>query len=83
MTDGTSNTILSVHAPEQVPWAAPRELRFRACQALPPALPRIRTVEAVADRLDAVEHKLYPDCAERLRQAVEAYDELKNALTPQ
>ena len=28
ITDGTSNTILHVHATEQVPWAAPRELPY-------------------------------------------------------
>ena len=28
ITDGTSNTIMAVHAAEQLPWAEPRELRY-------------------------------------------------------
>lgn len=48
---------------------------FKACQALPPALPKVRTIEAVVARLDDVEHR-YADCAERLRRVVEAYERL-------
>jgi hypothetical protein len=36
ITDGTSNTILYVHATEQVPWASPRELPYRPDLPLPP-----------------------------------------------
>lgn len=36
VTDGTSNTILFVHAQQQVPWAAPRDLPFNPNQPLPP-----------------------------------------------
>ncbi|MBN9120633.1 MAG: DUF1559 domain-containing protein, partial [Planctomycetes bacterium] len=35
ITDGTSNTIMAVHAAEQVPWAEPRELKYGADSALP------------------------------------------------
>jgi hypothetical protein len=33
--DGTANTILVVHAAEEVPWAAPRELRYDPNGPLP------------------------------------------------
>jgi len=43
VSDGLSNTILMVHATEQVPWAAPREFPYSANAPLPklghPALP--------------------------------------------
>ena len=35
ITDGTSNTILLVHAAEQVPWAEPRDLRYDPNGPLP------------------------------------------------
>lgn len=35
ITDGTSNTILMVHATEQVPWAEPREFRYSDTAPLP------------------------------------------------
>ena len=35
VSDGTSNTIMMVHANEQVPWAAPRELRYDPNGPLP------------------------------------------------
>jgi hypothetical protein len=35
ITDGMSNTIMAVHATEQVPWAAPRELKYSPRGALP------------------------------------------------
>lgn len=67
----------------------PTPLRFRACQALgvsPPALPGVRTIEMLRDsnkhlegRNDELERK-YLDCAERMRLAVVAYDELRAAM---
>jgi prepilin-type processing-associated H-X9-DG protein len=35
ITDGTSNTIMLVHAVEYVPWAEPRELRYSANSPVP------------------------------------------------
>jgi prepilin-type processing-associated H-X9-DG protein len=35
ITDGTSNTILFIHATEQVPWASPRELKYDPNGPLP------------------------------------------------
>src|SRR5262249_25968470 len=35
ITDGTSNTILAVHAQEQVPWAAPRDFKYDPAGPLP------------------------------------------------
>ncbi len=35
ITDGTSNTIMAVHAAEQVPWAEPRELKYSPDAPLP------------------------------------------------
>jgi hypothetical protein len=35
ITDGTSNTIMIVHATEQIPWAEPRELRYDPNGPLP------------------------------------------------
>jgi hypothetical protein len=35
ITDGTSNTIMAVHAWEQVPWAAPREFKYDPNGPLP------------------------------------------------
>jgi hypothetical protein len=35
ITDGTANTILLVHATEQVPWAEPRDFKYSATTPLP------------------------------------------------
>ncbi|HEY1190813.1 MAG TPA: DUF1559 domain-containing protein [Gemmata sp.] len=35
ITDGTSNTIMAVHAAEQVPWAEPREFKYSPIGPLP------------------------------------------------
>jgi prepilin-type processing-associated H-X9-DG protein len=50
--DGTSNTIMAVHATEQVPWAEPREFKYSATMPLPklgPANSSMGTNVAMAD----------------------------------
>lgn len=63
-------------APPIAPVPEAPALKYRACQSLPPKLPPVRSIEALKRRHDELELKLL-DCAERLRLAVDAYDELK------
>lgn len=56
-------------------------LRYRACQALPATLPPVVTPERLRERHDALD-RLYRDCAERMRQAVSAYDAAATAPPP-
>jgi len=66
---------------ERAPPAAtikPLPGRLRACADLPPALPLVRTPEALQRREKQID-ELYRDCADRLRQAVIEHDRLRRA----
>ncbi len=71
ITDGTSNTILTVHAAEQVAWAEPREFLYSPTTPLPNLWPKERPIT----------HVLMADGSVRMLRKTVSERTLRSAIT--